>query len=206
MADLADIGIANLAETKPDWRAGRPSLYMPATQSGYALPRDPVTGAQGQFVAPVISTLMQWGPHIQFQVWPLNYHEMDHETSTAWAVKPIVGAANYREWVGELDEVRTLRGRIFPYRIGGMTEVEIMDAYRRGGIVNLMVDGASRDLGWYVLEKHSRSHTRISAEGIGQMIEFSAVRRVPQPDPRNGMRKSRSYSSGSEGLHERAGI
>ncbi len=145
------------------WQAG-PSLYAPTTTEGNP-------------------TLMTWGA-IQFQVHPLNFNEMDHETATSWAQKPIVGAAIYREWTGENDELRYVRGKLFPYRIGGMTEIEVLDMYRRGGIPNLLVGGDGRALGWFVLEKLVRYHTWISAEGVGQRITFEAVfARVPVPDP-----------------------
>jgi phage protein U len=130
-----------------------------------------------------LGALMSWGPII-FQVWPLNYDSMDHETATDWAHKEIAGAAVYREWVGEEDETRLLRGSIFPYRIGGMSQIEKFDQYRRGGIANLLVGGDGRNLGWFVCEKLSRQHTFISAEGIGQQIQFEAsMARVPVPEP-----------------------
>lgn len=59
-------------------------------------------------------TLMQWSA-LQFRVWPLNIHEVDHQTATDWARKEIAGAPLFREWVGENDEELHLRGRVFPY-------------------------------------------------------------------------------------------
>ena len=58
--------------------------------------------------------LFQWGP-IQFQVFPFNVNQMSHATSADWAKKEIAGAAMYREWVGENDEMITLKGRVFPH-------------------------------------------------------------------------------------------
>lgn len=128
-----------------------------------------------------VPVLMSWG-HVSFEVWPLNFDEMDHETASDWAQKEIAGAAIYREWVGENDETRYLRGKLFPYRIGGMAEIEIMDAWRRAGFANLLTGGDGRNLGWFVCEKLVRNHTYISSEGIGQQIAFEAVMtRVPVP-------------------------
>lgn len=128
-----------------------------------------------------LNYLMQWGD-IQFSVQPLNYHEMDHETATDWAHKEIAGAAIYREWVGENDETLFMRGRLFPYRIGGMSQIEKFDSYRRQGFANLLMRGDGRVMGWFVCEKLVRSHTFISFEGIGQQISFDAVMvRVPVP-------------------------
>jgi phage protein U len=58
--------------------------------------------------------LFQWGP-IQFQVFPFNVNTFSHNTATDWAKKEIAGAAMYREWVGENDELITLKGLIFPH-------------------------------------------------------------------------------------------
>jgi uncharacterized protein len=58
--------------------------------------------------------LFQWGP-IQFQVFPFNVNTFSHNTATDWAKKEIAGAAMYREWVGEMDELITLKGNVFPH-------------------------------------------------------------------------------------------
>ena len=58
--------------------------------------------------------LFQWGP-IQFQVFPMNINQYSHATGSDWAKKEIAGAAMYREWVGEFDEMITMKGRVFPH-------------------------------------------------------------------------------------------
>jgi phage protein U len=128
-----------------------------------------------------LNFLMMWAD-IQFSVQPLNYHEMDHETATDWAHKEIAGAAIYREWVGENDEMIHLRGNLFPYRIGGMAQIDKFESYRLQGMANLLMRGDGRTMGWFVCEKLVRSHTYISFEGVGQQIGFEAIMvRVPVP-------------------------
>ncbi|HVX58056.1 MAG TPA: phage tail protein [Candidatus Saccharimonadales bacterium] len=128
------------------------------------------------------NNLMQWGD-IQFQVQPLNFDQMDHDTATDYAHKEIAGAAIYREWVGENDELIYLRGKLFPYRIGGVADIEKFDAYRRQGFANVLMRGDGRTMGWFVCEKLTRNHSYISFEGLGQQIAFEAVlARVPVPD------------------------
>jgi uncharacterized protein len=133
------------------------------------------------------AVMFTWGP-LQFQVWPLNIHEYDHETDTDWAQKEIAGSAIFREWVGENDENLYFRGKLFPYRIGGMSEIELMEATRRKGIAMAMIRSNREQgthLGWFVVEKLVRAHKFLSSEGVGQVIEFEAVfTRVPVPaDP-----------------------
>jgi hypothetical protein len=119
---------------------------------------------------------------LQFEVHPLNVHEVDHSTATDWAKKEIAGAAIYREWVGENDEELFFRGRLFPYRIGGLEGLEVLEAMRRGGVAELLVRGDGRVLGWYVIERLVRQHTFLAPDGIGQVINFEAIFvRVPVP-------------------------
>lgn len=126
-------------------------------------------------------TLLSWGP-LQFQVHPLNIHELDHSTGTDWARKEIAGAAIYREWVGENDDEIFLRGNLFPYRIGGLANLEALEAMRRAGVAGMMVRGDGAVLGWFVCEKLVRRHTSLSAEGIGQQLAFEGIFvRVPTP-------------------------
>ena len=119
---------------------------------------------------------------MQFEVWPLNVHEYEHATDTDWARKEIAGAEIYREWVGENDEIITMRGRIFPQRLGGLSEIELLEASRAKGIANYLIRGNGNGLGWFVIEKLSRAHTYLGADGIGKQIIFEAqFARVPMP-------------------------
>ena len=115
--------------------------------------------------------LFQWGA-LQFDITPFNVHEADQMTATDWARKEIAGAAIYREWVGEGDEEIALRGRVFPHRLGGLTELEVLESFRRQGKAELLMRGDGAVLGWYVLEKLSRAHRFLGADGIGQQINF----------------------------------
>lgn len=145
--------------------------------------------ARIQTTDPANSTLYQWGPRIQFQVFPLNVYEFDHETDTDWAQKEIAGAAIYREWVGENDENLYFRGKLFPYRIGGVNEIEVFEATRRAGLAQKLTRGSNPTyaLGWYVCEKLVRSNTFLSGEGVGQQIAFEAqLTRVPTPQDPDG--------------------
>lgn len=143
--------------------------------------------------------LMNWGI-ISFQVWPFNYQEYQHSTATDWARKEIVGAAIYREWVGELEEEITIRGKVFPrffaaynagsisgktFAAGGMGYLDTMDNMRRLGQAHALVRGDGWHFGWFVIERLQRGHTHIDVHGYGQQIDFEAVfQRVPVPvDP-----------------------
>lgn len=139
---------------------------------------------------------------IQFEAYPLNVHEVNHNTQTDWARKEIAGAANYREWVGEGDEELHLKGRVFPHFFakrarqsaqgrekkssGGLGHLDVLDNIRRLGQAHPLVrggNGIAWHLGWFVIDRLSRGHSFLSQDGIGQQIEFEATfERVPVPD------------------------
>lgn len=133
-------------------------------------------------------SLMSWGPLV-FEVFPLNYDNVDHAEATDWARKEIAGAAIYREWVGEDDEEMHVRGKVFPLWLArhnqpsGKGALEVMSAMRRAGHSDLLVRGDGYVLGWFVITRMSRRHTLIAADGVGQQIDFEAVfNRVPVPE------------------------
>jgi len=144
--------------------------------------------------------LYSWGP-LQFEVYPFNVGEVDHTTGTDWARKEIAGAAIYREWVGENEEEIHLRGKVFPHffakhlnkvnsqqrSTGGLSHLDVMDNMRRLGQAHTLIRGGIRGqgwhLGWFVIERLSRGHTFLAADGVGQQIQFEATfQRVPVPD------------------------
>lgn len=125
--------------------------------------------------------LMTWGP-LQFEVQPFNVHEYDHLTAAEFARKDVAGAAPPREWVGEDDEELYLRGRVYALRIGGMNELDVLEAMRKKAQPQNMVRGDGTSLGWYVLERLVRNHRFLSANGIGQEVQFEGIFvRVPVP-------------------------
>lgn len=147
--------------------------------------------------------LWQWGP-VQFELYPLNIHELDHNTATEWARKEVAGAAIYREWVGENDEQIDFRGRVFPEffegqgKPSGLSHLDQMDRMRRLGQAHMLMRGDGTNFGWYVIEKLARGHTFIDARGIGRQIAFEAsFQRVPVPS--DGGSSGGSYFSSTFG-------
>lgn len=145
-------------------------------------------------------TLYTW--FIPFQVYPVNVHEMNHNTATDWSRKEIAGAAIYREWVGENDEEIVLHGRLFPHffaqharqramgpfmptpSIGGGTagdgipvksglnDLDVLDNMRRLGQAHVLIRGDGWRMGWFVIDHLARGHTFLAPGGVGQQIQF----------------------------------
>lgn len=146
---------------------------------------------------------------VPFEVYPLNVHEMNHTTGSDWSKKEIVGAALYREWVGENDEEIIMRGRLFPHFFGrqaqlkhgvsgpqpaspanvpgsGLSDIDVLNNMRALGQAHALVRGDGWHFGWFVIDHMSRGHTSIGREGIGQQIQFEiSFQRVPVPEDPN---------------------
>jgi phage protein U len=78
--------------------------------------------------------------------------------------------------VGRRERRGTLLPRpALPYRIGGLENIEAVEAMRRGGMAEMLVRGDGRVLGWYVIERMVRQHTFLAPDGVGQVIHFEAI-------------------------------
>lgn len=142
-------------------------------------------------------TLYTW--FIPFQVYPVNVHEMNHNTATDWSRKEIAGAAIYREWVGENDEELVLHGRLFPHFFAqqsrnrgktqpesGLHDLDVLDNMRRLGQAHVLIRGDGWRMGWFVIDHLARGHTFLAPGGVGQQIQFDITfQRVPNPSDPN---------------------
>jgi hypothetical protein len=64
-----------------------------------------------------------------------------------------------------------------------MNGLQSMEVLRLAGVVNMMVRGDGDILGWYALRKLHQAHHLLSAEGVGQQIDFEAqFMRMPVPE------------------------
>lgn len=137
--------------------------------------------------------LMMWGP-LQFEIWPLNFHEVDHVTESDWARKEVLEASPQREFVGEGDETMDIRGRIFPLANHaelrqGFNHLEAFERMRREAQAHQLIRGGiqgGRVLGWWVCERLTRNHTDVGPGGVGRVVNFEArFARVDTPQPDN---------------------
>lgn len=132
--------------------------------------------------------LMSWG-QLLFDVVEHNIHEYDQVTQSDFARKDVAGAPPPREWTGEGDDELYLRGRVFPIRLGGLTEQGVLDQMRRSGAAHPMIRGGNTVgsgamLGWYICQQYVRNSTFLDERGRGKKIEFEGVFiRVPTPGP-----------------------
>ena len=108
----------------------------------------------------------------------LNPQDVVEEFGGDFAVKPVVGAQQPREFVGPADTRLTLSGTIFPYRFAnaggssGQGEIATLKGYAAAGQPLPILRGDGLSMGFYLLEKVQLKHTKLGKYGIGRQQEF----------------------------------
>lgn len=113
--------------------------------------------------------LLQIGP-LQFDLTPLNVHELSRKADADYAKKDILGRPPVYEWIGEGEDVRTVRGRLFPFKTGGRGALALADTIRRSGAPQMVVRGDGGVLGWFIITSVNEREEYLAANGVGQLI------------------------------------
>jgi len=126
-------------------------------------------------------TLMTLGP-VTFEVYPFNATGYTHSHASDFANKPIIGAREALEWVGEGAETWTIKAKIFPFKFGGMGDLEKLRQARQSGQPQYMMRGDGSLMGWVVIESVTETSSYLSAVGVGKVVEIDIrVRRSERP-------------------------
>ncbi|MGV1352778.1 phage tail protein [Klebsiella pneumoniae] len=119
---------------------------------------------------------------LQFTVAPFNMHEYDHEAGATFAAHEVIGRMPSLEFVGEAPETWSIRGRLFPQRFGGLDELAVLHAMRRGGSAQFLMRGDGIPMGWVVVERVQEKASYLGSDGVGRVIEFEIqVKRADGP-------------------------
>ena len=108
----------------------------------------------------------------------LNPQDVVEEFGGDFAVKPVVGAQQPREFVGPADTRLTLSGTIFPFRFAaaggssGQAEIAALKSYAAAGQPLPVMRGDGLNMGYYLVEKVQIKHSKLSVIGIGRQQEF----------------------------------
>ena len=114
---------------------------------------------------------------------PFEVHDVTREYGGTFAAKDVIGVMRPREFTGEDDEKMTLVGRIMPFSplIGGLNELEALEAMARSGEPQILVRGDGRAMGWMLIDKVREKSSHL-LHGIGRVIEYDiSLVRTPQP-------------------------
>lgn len=108
----------------------------------------------------------------QFEVAPFNMHETEHEAGASFASHEVMGRMPPLEFVGEAAESWTIRGKVFPQKFGGLSDLGTLHAMRRSGSPQFFMRGDGVPMGWVVIERVTERSSYIDPQGVGRVIEF----------------------------------
>ncbi len=104
---------------------------------------------------------------------PFSIDEVERTATADFAVKPLLGTAPSREFMGEGDDTVVLSGQLLPERIGGLTELETLHGFRRAGQRLPVMRGDGRMLGWFVITEIRERHEQLGRSGIGGTLQHT---------------------------------
>lgn len=108
---------------------------------------------------------------VEIEVFPFNAHEVSQSDEASFAEKAILGRRQPSEAVGEGASTLKMSGRMFPQKLGGMDEADLLDAQRQAQKALPVMRGDGVPMGWYVITQFDRKSSRLDAQGVGRVIE-----------------------------------
>ena len=117
---------------------------------------------------------------VQVDTAPFSADQVSRSFSASWAEKPVIGTMPPSEFMGEGGESFTLTGKLLPYKIGGLSELDALKAYLSKGTVVPVMRGDGTRLGNFAILSIEETHNHIMGPGIGFVIGHSVkLRRQP---------------------------
>lgn len=110
---------------------------------------------------------------VLIDTFPLSADGVDRETGADYAEKELLGRLKGREFVGEGDEVITLKGKILPHNLlmNGLPMLNVLHGLRKAGEPVMVMRGTGTVMGWFVVTSVKESHTFLDPMGVGQVID-----------------------------------
>lgn len=119
-------------------------------------------------------TMMALGPY-RFSMATAAYQDLERNNEYRWPTVERIGVAPARQWTGPGDETINMRGVIYPHYRGtrrGLEQVPEMRAAASLGTPLLMVDGAGRVWGMYVITSIREGHKTLFSDGRPRCVDF----------------------------------
>ena len=108
---------------------------------------------------------------VRAELHPFNIDRAEHETNEDFARHPVIGARQTFESVGHGAEKLEFRGVLFPRRIGGLAELELLQMIQSSAMAILVTRGTTV-MGWFHILSVKRNDRWLDAEGTGQKVEI----------------------------------
>jgi hypothetical protein len=124
--------------------------------------------------------MLYWIGPLALDTRPFSIDEVQRTASADFAAKPLIGALQRREYMGEGDDKLTLSGQLLPFKIGGLDTLETVHRLRLSGAPQAVQRGDGKRLGYFVIESVSETHREIMRDGVGFFVQHSiALIKVP---------------------------
>ena len=119
---------------------------------------------------------------LSFQTNAFSIDRVRRNTRADFAVKPVVGGRKPRGAIGPGDDGLTLSGTLLPFRLGGLTELDIAHGMLASQIAQPVMRGDGKSLDYHVLEDIEEDHQEIEENGVGFVIGYTIkTQKVPPP-------------------------
>jgi phage protein U len=124
---------------------------------------------------------------VAITVAPFNFHEQTSSSEASFAEKAVVGRRQILEAVGEGAQTQRFSGRIFPQKLGGLGELEMMQQQQSAQEAIPVMRGDGVPLGWYVITQIDVKSQRFDAQGLGRYLEIEVTLRRSDPPSAAGV-------------------
>lgn len=114
-----------------------------------------------------------------FSLSTLAYSELQRQTAWKHRTSSRVGARDARQFVGPGDDAISLQGILAPELTGTLASLDELRAMADAGDAYVMVDGAGKVYGVYVIESINENQSFPNQDGTPRRVEFTiALMRV----------------------------
>lgn len=110
--------------------------------------------------------------------------DLERKTEGSLADKGLLSGLPGHEWTGWSGDL-TLSGKVLPFHLGGLGDVEDMHGWAASGTIVPVIRGDGTFLGWYGVKSVSERHRSMSRAGVGYEVEWS-IALVRQKRPADG--------------------
>ncbi|MGV1823246.1 phage tail protein [Agrobacterium vitis] len=112
-----------------------------------------------------------------------NLDGVSRETTADFVDKPVIGERPPLEAMGEGPEQMTLAGRLFPDKLGGLSNLKALQTLLKNQVPQLVVRGDGEVMGWFVITRITEGHTYLNTKGVGQVIDMQIeLKKSDAPD------------------------
>jgi len=122
---------------------------------------------------------------LRIDTWPFNVKDVQQTGATDYAIKPVVGAEQPLEFVGEGANEFTLEGSLWPSERGGAAALgglELLTQMRVSGRPQYLMRGDGRPFGWYSILSVGAKSSYLGPDGVGKQVGVTInLRRAPKP-------------------------